>query len=783
MKTDARTNAIAPATENAWTDRVLFWLLAAALCVRPLISESFERVSLSFLPDGLEDASAAATVCLDGFVLLLGAIAWLRHPPRGLSLLLLGFLLLLAAVIVSTAAADAKRIALNAGSNLVVAAWAAGALARVLRSRRAIRVLLAAFLATGVTNAAKCYFQHSEEFEATLESWRERKAALAAEGTDVDSPMLVNYERRLLSQQAFGYLSHPNVAAACMNMSLMLALGLLGGVGLRPGLDWNRRTAALLLAAAAAGMLIVGIYLTGSNGAFVAGVCGGLLLTMMWIARAWIAGHQRAALVILVTSYAGVIGGAVGYGCLRGTLPHTSLAFRWQYWTSAARAVAEAPLTGIGRENFRAAYLRFKPPESSEEVANPHNFWVTLLTELGPLGLCAGALLLAATYRRALKTLSLDDGANLSPTSENSEKRTHARPVPRGAAGEVVHCGRVDAYMIALGVLTLHALITPLPLSVGSVFIVWCAYFAAVWTAAFIVALMLLGLADSMAAQVWVRAGLVAALSATLIHELIEFTIFTPAGAASVAVLSAAAVGWISERRERPRTWSAWRGGCAAGVAAVLLAYGVLIARPTIATQWELVRAKAELQRASSEAEAQAIVARAGGATVEISSCWDAALPQWAAQTAARSAARPGIPRDERMRWLDLAETCAEKAMRCVRNSFALESLGARIVQDRAMLTMELESLTRAEQRWRTRVIPLYPTNPFIRIAAGDLAFELWHETRDAAYARHAIENYERALAVDATRAPEVADKLPEETLVTLRLRVEELRANREALP
>ena len=58
-----------------------------------------------------------------------------------------------------------------------------------------------------------------------------------------------------------------------------------------------------------------------------------------------------------------------------------SLGYRAQYWQSTMRMIAECPLTGCGPGNFQYEYTRFKLPEASEEVADPHNFllevWAT----------------------------------------------------------------------------------------------------------------------------------------------------------------------------------------------------------------------------------------------------------------------------------------------------------------------------------------------------------------------------------------------------------------------
>jgi tetratricopeptide (TPR) repeat protein len=57
----------------------------------------------------------------------------------------------------------------------------------------------------------------------------------------------------------------------------------------------------------------------------------------------------------------------------------TSFGYRLQYWQSSLRMIADHPLIGCGPGNFQNAYVHYKLPEASEEVADPHNF----LLEIG----------------------------------------------------------------------------------------------------------------------------------------------------------------------------------------------------------------------------------------------------------------------------------------------------------------------------------------------------------------------------------------------------------------
>ena len=58
-----------------------------------------------------------------------------------------------------------------------------------------------------------------------------------------------------------------------------------------------------------------------------------------------------------------------------------SFGYRLQYWRSTLDMIAARPWLGCGPGNFQEVYTRYKLPEASEEIADPHNFllevWAT----------------------------------------------------------------------------------------------------------------------------------------------------------------------------------------------------------------------------------------------------------------------------------------------------------------------------------------------------------------------------------------------------------------------
>ena len=78
-----------------------------------------------------------------------------------------------------------------------------------------------------------------------------------------------------------------------------------------------------------------------------------------------------------------------------------SLRYRFEYWHGTLQMLLASPrnwIVGVGPGNFRQNYLPFKLPQSSEEIADPHNLvldaWANggLLALVGLAGVCAAGL-------------------------------------------------------------------------------------------------------------------------------------------------------------------------------------------------------------------------------------------------------------------------------------------------------------------------------------------------------------------------------------------------------
>jgi hypothetical protein len=727
--------------------RILFVALAALLAVRPLLTESYERVDLPFVTaDAAFGPTPAATVLLDFLTLAVAgaALAWRGWPARAIVPAVIALAL---AVALSTIAADSKRVALNAGATLVVFAIAGAAVVRLADSRARAALLVAAMLASVTTNAAKCMMQRGYEFDDTLQAWIEQKAARDARGETVNDSATENFERRMRSQNAFGYLAHPNVAASIMAAGAVAAFATciasaLGGSG-----------AAAALAGTIGLLAVGGVWLTGSIGALASIFAGGAALAVA--ASQWPA---RRAFGLLTVAYAAGIFALLAYGTAKGTLPGASLAFRWEYWTAAAKALPDAGVFGLGRENFVTAHIRNKPATATEEVRNPHNVWVSLWIELGPLGFVAGAALLGV--------------AGWVATRATSSGTPGAAPPSR--------LPRADAACIAAGILALHAVFSGTPFDKPGIAVLWLAEVGLIWTTAFLAALF--AVASAMESGRFARivvAGGVAAAAVMLVHNLVDFSLLTPAGLAAFVTLAVAFVG-SAQDASAPAAGEPWKtrsrvaaSGRVAAALLIPLAYFAAIVQPTVATTQILAQADAAFAAARSTAQVE--TASAIDLMAAHADNLDADTPRRAARRQFQLAHQPRVPDDIRALFLERAEQDAQLSRGRAPRSVLTKRLLARIADATATATAgDTALLVRAAKRWDD-VTEAYPTSAQDHLDAGSAYFRLWQQTHEPGPSGSALDHFQAALRIDNTRPKENASKLRPDDLHRIQAALEEM--------
>jgi hypothetical protein len=192
-------------------------------------------------------------------------------------------------------------------------------------------------------------------------------------------------QRVQFSTEPLGRFALANTLASLLAVGFVLGLPSLSAPASSRG-KWLSVAVLLLLAYV--------LLLTKSRTAMIAAAYGTITFLLLafglWSPRLarWLGGCT-ATIAILI----GVAWMTGGLDRLVISEAPKSLQYRMEYWKSSAEVVREHPWLGVGPGNFRQHYLRYKLPESSEEILDPHNLlldaWVSggLLAALAVIGL------------------------------------------------------------------------------------------------------------------------------------------------------------------------------------------------------------------------------------------------------------------------------------------------------------------------------------------------------------------------------------------------------------
>ena len=173
-------------------------------------------------------------------------------------------------------------------------------------------------------------------------------------------------------------------------------------------------------------LLLVGfcLVLTKSRTAWLASLCG----LFMWLCLAY--GRRVLSRTMLgrLLAAAGLIGALTMVGILSGALDRfviseafKSLRYRLEYWRGTWGVIAEQPWLGVGPGNFRQHYLKYKLPESSEEILDPHNLFLDAWANGGVIGLL-GLLAVVAFFVIMLRRTPVEDAAPVGIRRDRSRQ-------------------------------------------------------------------------------------------------------------------------------------------------------------------------------------------------------------------------------------------------------------------------------------------------------------------------------------------------------------------------
>ncbi len=290
-----------------------------------------------------------------------------------------------------------------------------------VQTRAVVAVMIALALCLS-THAVYQYFVSQPSFQADYKADPEKFLKEADYSTDKQSVERKHLEDRLFSREPVSTFSLTNSLAGFLAPWLIIAAGIGLGAITKGG---NSRT----LAAIACAVLIMSgcLLLTKSRTAMLAAGFGGLLLLLYGRPDGFKVGWKIPAVAVGLLVLIGL--GVVVAGGLDAQVlseaPKTLL-YRFQYWRSTAAMISDHPLQGVGPGRFQAFFARYKLPEASETVADPHNFLLEVWATAGSPALIALLAMLAAfafeLARRSSRIAEPAEGATAPKVNRVSDQ-------------------------------------------------------------------------------------------------------------------------------------------------------------------------------------------------------------------------------------------------------------------------------------------------------------------------------------------------------------------------
>lgn len=567
-------------------EAVAFAVIILLVAIRPLTSETYDAAmnSISQASGDLSSPTPATTAFFDLLIwlsgILVAAAVLLRRRSWQLTGLELGWGIMAAGAVVSSWAASNRRLAINASCDWLSAIVLTTVLANVLHTRKRVVLLLAVVAASGLASALKCGTWAAWEYDDAWRIYQDQKEQFwVSQGIDISDSRVELYERRMQSREATGFLAFSNSQGAGLLLAGFAAFALAGMAG--------RDRGTSVLCGVLGAISLLSITLTKSRGAMGAALASLVILAAGAVWRQWLGRNWKT---VLLAGWGLAIAGSLAvasWGLFHGRLPGDSLKFRWDYWRVTSRMIAERPWTGTGALNFDRVYMMHKPIEYPEEIRDPHNFVMAIVSQWGILG---GAGLL----------MTMVGGSWLAL------RRFGRQPVDANGSSPDRNHLAIWIATITLGFVLLRAWMLRSWWAGGESGMA-AAYFdlltyVLAWILAFVGMALFVGRQpleptgatpdDSRCAAVpsWPRLVCLAALVGFLLHNTIDFSLFVPGTLTTFAAMAALVVAGCEGRRAGGGRAAAW---LTAGIFACgLLAVSILVVFPVVRASTRLDRAR-----------------------------------------------------------------------------------------------------------------------------------------------------------------------------------------------
>lgn len=243
------------------------------------------------------------------------------------------------------------------------------------------------------------------------------------------------FENRVLqSNEPWSTFALANSLAGYIVGPLVLVLAVLWQNLTRRDGDEGRtgRPLALALMAPWALLLLGCLVLTKSRSAY-AGF-GVALLVLAWKERKSVRGRTLALAAFVAQAVLGTLVAAAWatgrFDSLVLSQTFKSLQFRWEYWVATWDLITQEPgvfWRGLGPGNFAWAYVRYKLPQASEEISDPHDM---LLEVWATAGVFAFSMLVIALGMGLWNLLGPPRGAKPASSDETAAPDGLSKPDP-----------------------------------------------------------------------------------------------------------------------------------------------------------------------------------------------------------------------------------------------------------------------------------------------------------------------------------------------------------------
>ena len=442
---------------------------------------------------------------------------------------------------------------------------------QLIDTRREARAVAAVMIALAVALAGYGLYQRAYELPNTRALYQadpDRAMREAGLWFPPDSPQRKLFEDRLANPEPFATFALTNSLAGFLAPWLVV----LAGIACCDVRNRKRLLGVMILLVPVA----VCLFLTHSRGGCLAAVLG---LALVWpIARGKMSrfGWKAPLAVVVVAVALAVTAAAIGK--LDYETAQKSLGYRLQYWRSSLDMIDDHPWLGCGPGNFQDAYTRYKLPEASEEVADPHNFLLEIWTTAGTPAAMAFLAVLGCFAWTTFRDERQEPNNSPEPRTPNPEPRT-----PNPDAWPFVLAGGAVGFLLSLPLGLLSA--APPETTVISL-----GRFVNINVATvFLLGLPLAGAAVALLLG-WIREGRLPQLLPALAVAVLLLNLLTAGGIGMPGVAGSLwllmAIGLVGQKPRLLRTvwaWAALGGAIALAVACYATAYS-----PVLGCQAEL---------------------------------------------------------------------------------------------------------------------------------------------------------------------------------------------------